>query len=86
MNPNLLGQVARQQLADLHRTAAHRTAHHRTAHHGPAHHGPASHRPASHGPASHGPVPARRGAKIRHRAGWTLIQIGLRLATSSADA
>jgi len=71
MNPNLLGQVARQQLADLHRTAAHRTAHHGSA---------------SHGSASHGPVTARRGAKIRHRAGWTLIQIGLRLAASSADA
>jgi hypothetical protein len=29
---------------------------------------------------------ARRRVPIRHRAGWTLVHIGLRLAASSADA
>jgi hypothetical protein len=29
---------------------------------------------------------ASRHATIRNRAGWTLVQIGLRLAASSADA
>jgi hypothetical protein len=59
MHPDLLSQVNRERISDMHREARN--------HHVPD-------KPAG-----------RRQLGLRKRAGWTLIDIGLRLATRSAQ-
>jgi hypothetical protein len=89
MNPYLASQAAQQHGVDLHRSAEKarlaRTALDRTA---------AAHNTATRAAVARtatAELAADRSATgpratIRSRAGWTLVQIGLRLATSSADA
>jgi hypothetical protein len=88
MHPYLLSQVAQQHSADLRRSAAKaqlaRTALDRTA----ADHTAATRSAAASAAADQlaaGRGAAGRPTTIRTRTGWTLVQIGLRLATSSAD-
>jgi hypothetical protein len=88
MNPYLLTQAAQQHTADLRRCAAKaqiaRTARDRTA---------ADHTAATRSAVARtatDQLAADRGVAdhpttIRTRVGWTLVQLGLRLATSSAD-
>jgi hypothetical protein len=88
MNPYLLSQAAQQHTADLRRSAAKaqlaRTALDRAAADHTAATRTAVARTATDQLAD-GRSAAGHPTTIRTRAGWTLVQIGLRLATSSAD-
>jgi hypothetical protein len=95
MNPSLLGQVSHQHITDMQHSAAHRAAAHQAAARRAAGRQAvegriAGYEPgaalARHEPAGDSPVGPGRRVTIRNRAGWTLVQIGLRLAASSADA
>jgi hypothetical protein len=70
MNPYLTQRVSQEHMADLHRAADQS----RLAA------GTAGHRAGSRRPAGIAP------AAIRNRAGWTLVHLGLRLVSGSADA
>ena len=79
MHPYLSSRVSQEHIADLHRAAdqsrlAAQTARTRTARARTARARTAAGRPSGMAPAA-----------IRNRAGWTLVHLGLRLVSGSAD-